>query len=204
MTAPQLSHPDLALVARRLAERPGRIVEDAVDARRAAVALMLRDHRGALELLLIKRAEFESDPWSGHVALPGGRAEPADRNLEDTVIRETREEIAVDIGTEGVFLGTLDEVHPRTPVLPPVVVRPYVVAVNATVVPHPSAEVAEAFWVPIDLLRAPSAWTETVIPVRGVDRRVMSYRHGPHLIWGLTERVLSGFVALIRDEHGPR
>lgn len=200
MTAPQSSHPDLALVARKLAERPGRIVENAVGARRAAVALMLRDHHGALELLLIKRAEFESDPWSGHVALPGGRAEPADRDLEETVIRETREEIAVDIAKEGVFLGTLDEVHPRTPVLPPVVVRPYVVAVNAAVLPHPSAEVAEAFWVPIDPMRAPSAWTETVISVRGVDRRVMSYRHGPHVIWGLTERVLSGFVALMRED----
>ena len=200
MNAQTFSHPDLTLIARRLAERPGRLVEQAGDARRAAVALMLRDHAGSLELLLIKRAEFESDPWSGHVALPGGRAEPADRSLEETVIRETREEIAVDIAREGVFLGTLDEVHPRTPVLPPVVVRPYVVAVNETVVPHPSAEVAETFWIPVELIRAPAAWTETAIAVRGLERRVMSYRHGPHLIWGLTERVLSAFVALLRED----
>lgn len=200
MTAQLFSHPDLALVARRLAERPGKIVEYAGNARHAAVALMLRDRGGSLELLLIKRAEFESDPWSGHIALPGGRAEPGDRDLEETVVRETREEIAIDLATSGVFLGTLDEVHPRTPVLPPVVVRPFVVAVNATVAPKPSAEVAEAFWVPVDLLRAPSAWTESPISVRGVDRRVMSYRHGPHLIWGLTERVLSGFVALMRED----
>ena len=200
VTRQTFSHPDLELVARKLAERPGTRVEDAVNARRAAVALLLRDRDGSLELLLIKRAEFDSDPWSGHVALPGGRAEPADRDLEETVTRETREEIAIDIATAGVFLGTLDEVHPRTPVLPPVVVRPFVVAVNPTVVPHPSAEVAEAFWIPVDLLRAPGAWTETALPVRGVERLVMSYRHGRHLIWGLTERVLSGFVALLRED----
>jgi 8-oxo-dGTP pyrophosphatase MutT (NUDIX family) len=196
---PRLSHPDLALVARRLAVRPGKVVEDASDARRAAVALMLRDHDGELELLLIKRAEFESDPWSGQIALPGGRMEPADSSLEETVIRETREEIAIDIAKTGVVLGTLDEVHPRTPVLPPVVVRPFVVAVDASVEAIPSAEVAEAFWVKVNLLRDPAAWQETAIPVRGVNRTVMSYRHGAHLVWGLTERVLSGFVALFRE-----
>jgi 8-oxo-dGTP pyrophosphatase MutT (NUDIX family) len=196
---PRLSHPDVALVAQRLATRPGKVAENAIEARRAAVAVMLRDHQGSLELLLIKRAEFESDPWSGQIALPGGRMEPADSNLEETVIREAREEIAIDIARNGVILGTLDEVHPRTPVLPPVVVRPFVVAVDASVQPIPSAEVAEAFWVKVDLLRDPAAWQETAIPVRGVDRKVMSYRHGPHLVWGLTERVLSGFVALLRE-----
>lgn len=200
MSARQFSHPDLGLVARRLAEHPGKVVTDAADARRAAVALMLRDHQGSLELLLIKRAEFASDPWSGHVALPGGRAEPADGTLEDTAIRETREEIAIDIARDGTIIGTLDEVHPRTPVLPPVVVRPYVVAMNADVTPVPSAEVAEAFWVAVDRIRDPASWQEAAIPVRGVNRSVMSYRHGPHLIWGLTERVLSNFVALLRDD----
>jgi len=199
VTDPRLSHPDLALVAKRLTARPGKVVQGATDARRAAVAVMLRDHEGSLELLLIKRAEFESDPWSGQIALPGGRMEPADRNLEETVIRETREEIAIDIARTGVILGTLDEVHPRTPVLPPVVVRPYVVAVDASIDPIPSAEVAEVFWVAVDLLRAPAAWQETAITIRGVDRKVMSYRHGPHLVWGLTERVLSGFVALLSE-----
>jgi 8-oxo-dGTP pyrophosphatase MutT (NUDIX family) len=197
VSEPRFSHPDLELVARRLAQHPGKVVSDAADARRAAVALMLRDHHGTLELLLIKRAEFESDPWSGHVALPGGRSEPGDRTLEDTVIRETREEIAIDIARDGTVIGTLDEVHPRTPVLPPVVVRPYVVAINATVTPVPSVEVAEAFWIAVDLIRDPAAWQETAIPVRGVNRNVMSYRHGPHVIWGLTERVLSNFVALL-------
>jgi 8-oxo-dGTP pyrophosphatase MutT (NUDIX family) len=196
---PRLSHPDLALVATRLASRPGLVVDSSVEARRAAVAVMLRDHEGSLELLLIKRAEFESDPWSGQIALPGGRMEPADRDLEETVIRETREEIAIDIAKSGMFLGTLDEVHPRTPVLPPVVVRPFVVAVESGVRPVPSAEVAEAFWVKVNLLRDPASWQETAIPVRGVDRKVMSYRHGSHLVWGLTERVLSGFVALLRE-----
>jgi 8-oxo-dGTP pyrophosphatase MutT (NUDIX family) len=40
------------------------------------------------ELLLIRRAEHPSDPWSGHMALPGGRNDPQDTSLYETVVRE--------------------------------------------------------------------------------------------------------------------
>ena len=43
---------------------------------RAAVALVFREGRDGLELLFIKRAEHERDPWSGHIGFPGGRSEP--------------------------------------------------------------------------------------------------------------------------------
>jgi hypothetical protein len=70
------------------------------------------------------------DPWSGHVAFPGGRAEPGDASPWHTAARETWEETGLDLLAAGRLLGTLDELYPRTPVLPPVVVRPHVAVVG--------------------------------------------------------------------------
>src|SRR5918993_5729898 len=76
--------------------------------RRAAVALLLRERDETLEILVIKRAEKADDPWSGHMALPGGGWEPGDKAVYDTARRETLEEIGVDLD-KGRFLGRLDD-----------------------------------------------------------------------------------------------
>jgi 8-oxo-dGTP pyrophosphatase MutT (NUDIX family) len=144
---------------------------------------------------MIKRAEHESDPWSGHVACPGGRKEPGDRDLEQTAIRETWEETGVDLGRAGRILGTLDDLSPRTPVLPPIVIRPFVAAVPARVELIQSPEVAAAFWVPLTALRTTASWGTGTVTVRGVQRTVPTFTHGEYLVWGLTERVLKQLLA---------
>ena len=108
-----LERPDVARLARRLAERPGPHDRAGRPMRYAAIALVLRPYDdGEPELLMIKRAEVERDPWSGHIACPGGRMDPDDRDLEHTAIRETWEETGIDLSRDGRILGTLDDITP--------------------------------------------------------------------------------------------
>ena len=190
-----LAHPTLARLADALARRPGRELTVTPPVRRAAIALVLR--LGATrqpELLMIKRALLDRDPWSGHVACPGGREEPGDSGLADTAARETWEETGIDLAREGRILGTLDDISPRTPVLPPLLVRPFVAAVPSTVEIVHNAEVAAAFWVPVDALRETTAWGTGTVQVRGEARQVATFTHGEYLVWGLTERVLRQLI----------
>ncbi len=189
------AHPLVMRLGRSLAERPGRMADAGPAVRRAAIllALRLRDD-GDPELLMIKRADAEGDPWSGHIACPGGRMEPADADLAATAIRETLEETGVDVARDGRMLGHLDDLSPRTPTIAPIVIRPYVALVRADVAIVPSNEVAAAFWVPLAALRAPDAWGIGEVHVRGVPRRVSVFRHGEYTVWGLTERVLRQFL----------
>ncbi len=185
----------LSHVAARLMGRTAATV-DHCELARAAVALILREQSSDLELLLIKRAEAARDPWSGHVALPGGREEVGDASLEDTAVRETLEEIGIDLRRYGRILGSLDELSPRGGA--PILVRPYVAAVGSGLPPLAlSDEVSAAFWVPLTTFTAPGASVESTVVVRGVERRVPTYRHGEYVVWGITERILRQFVELI-------
>jgi hypothetical protein len=91
-------------------------------------------------------------------------------------------------------LGTLDDVYPRTPVLPPIVVRPYVGVVRPDVRIVASPEVAEAFWVPIPALRERASWGTGLVQVRGAEEERPVFRHAGYTVWGLTERVLRQFL----------
>ncbi len=190
-----LAHPAVAAVARALAGRPGaRAVVAPGDPtpRRAAVALVLRVASGATgpELLLVRRAEYPGDPWSGHVAFPGGRREPGDRDAWDTAARETWEETGLDLRVDGVLLGTLDDLYPRNPALPNIVVRPHVAVAAPRAALTLSDELAAAFWVPITRFADPTVATTSVVQARGHALVVPSFVHEGHTIWGMTHRIL--------------
>ena len=168
--------------------------------RLAAILLALRARAdGEPELLMIKRADAEGDPWSGHIACPGGRMEPGDHDLAVTAVRETLEETGVDVARDGRLLGHLDDLSPRTPALPPIVIRPYVALVRAGVEIVPSREVAAAFWVPVSALREQTSWRLAQISVGGTLREVSVFQHGEYVVWGLTERVLRQFLAFMGE-----
>jgi len=171
-------------------------VADAPDARPAVVALVLLDGPQGIEILLIKRAERADDPWSGQIALPGGRYDVGDRDLEATAVRETREETGVDLsGAER--LGVLDDLYPRTSALPPVVVRPFVFALARRAALVPSDEVQRAFWLPLGRLSEPGVRREVTLTLRGAPRTLPAYLVDDELIWGMTERILTPFVDLV-------
>lgn len=166
-------------------------------AREAAVALLIRPGE-ELELLLIKRAEHETDPWSGHVALPGGRRDDADEDLLRTAMRETEEEVGVPLRTGGELIGRLDEVSPRHPRLPPIIIAPYIFAVPLDTTPViDSREVEAAIWVPLSALRDESAASEILITLEGGSRAFPSLIYGEYVIWGLTHRILTRFLEII-------
>jgi len=187
----------LSVLEDTLRHRPASAAARGDDRKEAAVALLLRA-RADLELLLIKRAEHERDPWSGHMALPGGRRALEDSDLLATAFRETEEEIAVPLKRVGHFLGALDEVAPANPKLPPLVIAPFVVAVpENTVATANTAEVDFAVWVPLASLREPGAAGEILIQFEGGSRSYPSLRYGEHVIWGLTLRILKQFFEVV-------
>lgn len=192
------THPFVARVSRALEAREARRAERDEPYGEAAVAVILRPSAiSGAELLLIRRAEREGDPWSGQIGLPGGRIDPADPSLEATAIRETYEEVGIDLVRAGEILGPLDELRPRTPHLPPIIVRPFVAVVHEAVELRPNREVAEARWVAVDALLAPTARIQTAVTVRGMTFHVEAFQHEAFIVWGMTERILTGFAELL-------
>ena len=95
------------------------------------------------------------------------------------------------------MIGTLDVRRAWTIWLRACSVRPCVVQLNWVESLVLSDEVAEAFWVPLEVLRSPDFWREATVLARGIqfDRRAFHYEG--HVIWGMTERILAQLLALL-------
>jgi len=145
------------------------------------------------QFLLIKRAERTGDPWSGQVAFPGGRVEEVDVSFAATAVRETGEEVGIDL-TRSEFLGYMDPFVPRNRM---VRVVPAVYALTETVSAHPSPEVSSHRWVPFAelLLSVKNRGLETVGEAPGI--AVPSFRFGDYVVWGLTERILTSLAEMV-------
>ena len=164
----------------------------------AAVALVVRGQSlDDAELLFIRRAERAGDPWSGHVAFPGGRHDVGDASLEETARRETMEELAIDLAAHGQLLGVLDDLRPRSPVLPSIAVRPFVYALQREVVMVPNHEVHSAFWMRLGELASPGTAAEHVFERGGATMRFPAYRSGTDVVWGMTEKITTQLLQLI-------
>ena len=168
--------------------------------RDAAVAVIFRiTSDDALELLMIERASYEGDPWSGHIAFPGGRSEPADATLLATALRETREEIGIDLSASGRIFGALERLHPMTPRLPPISIAPFVVLLTRDAPLALSEEVAGAFWVPLAILQRAQTSCDVELSVGGTVRIVRAFVHGRYTIWGLTERIIRDLLSRLAE-----
>lgn len=165
---------------------------------RAAVALVLRAGGDGPELLLIRRAEREGDPWSGHMALPGGREQANDdADPVRTAARETHEEVGIDLAAAGRLLGPVQPVWPVSTRAPRILVRAFVFWVHAPVRAVPNEEVDEVVWVPVQELRSPGAVTEHLLEIEGHGpMRFPAFGTRGYVIWGLTHRILTTFLEL--------
>ena len=165
----------------------------------AAVALVLRPAGEGLQALLIKRAEHPSDPWSGHVGLPGGRTESRDEGLLHTAIRETEEETGLTLASNRDLLGPLDETRAsaRTRSID-MKIAPFVfVAPEAPDQMTLSPEVAAAYWISLtDLFDSTRA---SSVPMHHAGQTLLfpAIEVGGLTIWGLTLRMLRNFETLI-------
>lgn len=164
----------------------------------AAVALVVREQAKGPELLFIERAVREGDPWSGQIALPGGRRDATEMDLVETAVRETREETGIDLRRQGRVLGALDEMRPRNPMLPPFIVRPYVAVLQHAADIVQSDEVVAHFWAPVATLFDPTNTRETRVNGRGVTMWREAIHYEGRVIWGLTERILRAFHEVAR------
>lgn len=165
--------------------------------RQAAVTILLREAPGAAELLIIKRAERADDHWSGHLALPGGRADATDANLVTTAARETWEEVGIQLQEPTDFLGRLPTLVPGNPRLPQIEIAPFIAVASSAVQLTLNDEVASAFWLPVRDLQETGLSETYRFPYGDAILKYPAYPSPQGLIWGITQRILTDFLDLL-------
>lgn len=160
--------------------------------KRAAVALVLRDGEAGLEILFIRRAEHPHDPWSGQVAFPGGRVEPGDSDLRTTAVRETAEELGLDLAGHGEYLGALDEVRALARMRPMnLAIAPFVFRLRGREPLRLSDEVTSAHWLPLEELLSARHRSSLEYEHQGSRLQFPCLRYDGLVIWGLTYRMFA-------------
>jgi len=166
--------------------------------RQAAVAAILREVDGHTEALFILRATKDGDPWSGHMAFPGGHREPEDQTLQQTAERETFEEIGLDLNLHGRYLGVTEPVdaNPRGRQFR-MQVTPYFYLLESEPTYKPNYEVADILWGSLNLMHSGHSLTESAFHVAGQKQYFKGYEVGSEVVWGLTMRMLSEFFLIL-------
>lgn len=189
----------LSNLVSRLGSRDISALADDAHAAVAAVFRASPDHDEA-QILLIRRSEREGDPWSGHMAFPGGKRESTDASLLVTAQRETLEEVGLDLERHARLVTRLPSVPAMTrSKRGAMLVTPFIFALDKP--EHPefvlSSEVVETYWVPI----GPMARGEiaTTFPYRheGTLLQLPAFLVQERIVWGLTHRMLSMLFAAL-------
>lgn len=192
---------NLSSIRKALSGRtPDSLSEEGLE--QAAVALILRESGQGLEIFFIERSQREDDPWSGHMAFPGGRLEEVDADTRATAERETLEEVGISLA-EAEHLGWLTDLQgsPRFK-QNRLVVTAHVYHLNFTgsLVLDPM-EVASALWFPVDRILDVSTHVDYESSISGTMKfpGVEVGEPGRHVVWGLTYRFLEIFMETVGD-----
>jgi len=166
----------------------------------AAVAVILREVDGVLEVLFIERAKREGDPWSGHMAFPGGRVDRVDEHARNAAERETLEEVGVSLA-DAEALGRLDDlrgIHAAAPDRE-TVISAFVYFVVDPGPLKPNWEVEQAFWFPLASLCDPARYVGYSMTLGGgfCYPGILVGEPERHVVWGLTYRFLEFFFQVI-------
>lgn len=177
-------------------EKPSRAFGEVT--RRAAVAIVLHECDDELCLLMIRRAKREGDPWSGHMAFPGGRRDPEDIDDRFCAIRETREEIALDLDALGHEVCALGDVNTGWRAdRPEMLVAPFIYRVEPLPALDLNYEVDGVISVPLSFLmdrsnRVPLKWEW-----RGTQVESDSYLYQDSRIWGLSLMMIDELIEAV-------
>lgn len=175
--------------------------------RQAAVAMILRDGEVSPEVLFIERAHRSGDPWSGHMAFPGGRVDPGDRSARHAAERETLEEVGFSLGTAD-YLGRTDDLRGHAAAAArDMVISAHVYELRDSAELVLNYEVEEAFWFPLAGLLDEERHVVHAIDVPGRGTRFPGILIGTperHVVWGLTYRFLELFFEIVGRPLPPR
>jgi 8-oxo-dGTP pyrophosphatase MutT (NUDIX family) len=186
----------LELIRAKIAGYEPSLLARSVETQEAAVALILHQSLGAApDILFIERTVREGDPWSGQMAFPGGRRSPEDKDLCATAVRETLEEVDLDLGQP---IGQLDDVYGgRADPGNRLVVTPFVFETRERKAARPNREVRDAVWVPVPHLLEPSSAVEYPFNHDGLGGVFPAVRYERFTVWGLTYRILERFLEVL-------
>lgn len=190
--------PSIAEIRRRLAShRP--VTHPIAGRPQAAVAMVLREIGPVPEVLFIERASHPGDPWSGHMAFPGGRVDPGDSGPRAAAERETLEEVGLALAAAEP-LGRLDDMSGHHAAGDDsLVISAFVYRIEGELPLAPNHEVREAFWFPLPSLLEPTRFVERPM-VRAqthLFRGILVGEPERHVIWGLTYRFLESFFEIV-------
>jgi 8-oxo-dGTP pyrophosphatase MutT (NUDIX family) len=163
---------------------------------RAAVAMIMREMPDDLEILLIERATDVRDPWSGHLAFPGGKVEQGEQ-ARQAAERETREEIGLVLESEH-FLGRMSDIVGAN--LPVRVSCFAYAAVTSEIQPVVSPEVRDIFWVRLSDIRDPERHQMASVRFSGRSLEVPAIilpQPDKPVLWGITYRLVMQFLEII-------
>ena len=148
-------------------------------------------------LLMIKRAEHPKDPWSGHMAFPGGRIESSDATALSAAMREVREEI-------GLVLSPTDFITPLSPRYTlrrghrnQVFVSPFVFFLNEQPSLSVNEEVAAVTHIPLRDLLNPSRYSSFAFSFESQSYQLPCYLHDLGKVWGLSLHFVDEFCQVV-------
>jgi 8-oxo-dGTP diphosphatase len=154
----------------------------------AAVVVLLKSTDQDFQVLFVKRTEKSCDPWSGQTAFPGGKRDPKDRNLKETVVRETLEETSINLLEGCRFLGAMEPV--RSTQKPEMKILPFVVLLEKEQAIKLNEELTEYFWTPLKELAKHKGTIEFNFG------EYSAYIIENHIIWGLTYKIMHNLLSL--------